>query len=157
MWEYFTHLFLMLINFCRWPCDENYLSANIVNNYYILYTSNHYRWKAEPHASIDQNTTLMHSCCVHAYIIASHTLSIHVCHWHSIDLHNPWVILHNVAIDILLHNKLCIWICCPIIIHGLSARYLACSLRKVWIKQTRFWFVLRSLLISGHAKLTSDL
>ena len=29
------------------------------------------------------------------------------------------------------------------------------TLRKVWIKQRRFCFVLRSLLIRGHAKLAS--
>ena len=38
-------------------CDKNYLSANIVNNCYILDTSYHYRWKVQPHVSI-KNTTL---------------------------------------------------------------------------------------------------
>ena len=38
---------------------------------------------------------------MHAYIIASYTLSIYVRYVQRMDLHNPWVALHKVVIDTL--------------------------------------------------------
>ena len=90
-----------------------------------------------------KNTTLMHvpgglsvmvalcdGCCVHAYIVASYTLGIHVCYGQSMDLCNPWVVLHKVVINTFAQQTMDLlpncnpWIVCsvPCAKYGLSRR-----------------------------------
>ena len=90
-------------------------------NCYILYTSNHYRWKTGSHTSI-MNTTLTwmvilkmdscNSCCVCAYIIPIVIVLVYTyVYAQSMDLCDLWVVLHIVVIN-TLQNTLFIY--CPL-------------------------------------------
>ena len=70
-------------------------------------------------------------------VIATQSMDLHAQSMHGLSFANSDRYFAQQSIDLLPN---------PWIVHALG------TLRKLWIKQTRFCFVLRLLLISGHAK-----